>query len=1170
MNQPKKIPQKLDFNLSKLEKFLIRSQAQSPLRTKEKKFDRDLFLLFDRIESILLREASVKDCKLLLKETKSGDRQIIAYVVAASSFAPEQLQSCLREYIPESLLPKAYVPVNNLPLTDTGEIDIQKLMSLEIIDSELVREWEEKLNSTAQIERAAVIIREDTDKLSNLHLADLLPNWQKGQNRAIEPTKQVLKSVNSESTEEKKPAICHGESLQLAADAPQNLAEVLLKAAKQDEVKGIIYVGGDGLQISQSYAELLETASKILARLQNLGLKPQDKVILQLERNQDFIEAFWACILGGFVPVPISIASNYDPSNNYAKKLVNAWQMLEKPLVLTSSNLALQISNLVDRLNLENFQIQTVDNLRSGDGNSASQYHQARSSDLALLLLTSGSTGMPKGVKLSHSNIIGSIAGTSEIGNFTSQDISLNWLPLDHPGPLIRCVIRMVYLGSQQIHAPTAMVLQDPLKWLDWIERYKVTSTWSPNFAFALLNNCAQEIEKRHWDLSSLKSWLNTAEPIVPQTAQKVLELLKPCGLTDNVMHSSWGMAETASGITHSQSYLEKSTVAFAELGKPIPGISLRIVNERDRVVSEKTIGYLQVKGTTVTSGYDRNIEINREAFSDDGWFKTGDLGYLEEGRLVITGRSKDVIIINGNNCYSHEIEAVVEEIEGIEISYTAACGIRKTGANTDSVAIFFHTFIQDDDRLKELLKQIQKNVAGKIGVVPSYLIPVEKQAIPKTSIGKIQRSQLVERFTAGEFEEIVKKIDILLGNDRTLPDWFYRLQWRAKEAVTLETSLKEGLTLVFLDSLGLGEYLCEELKKSDCATAQPSDRATVAVEIGANFTQLAPDRYCIDPKNPQHYQRLLESVSKDNQSIEQILHLWTYDNYNGEIESLEDLEKAQIRGVYSLLLLVQALEKVREKTPVKLQVIASHSQATNESEDVAYERSPLIGMLKTIPQEMTWLDCRHLDLSQEAPQINAAYVLRELKVIQKEEEVAYRQGKRLISRLERVKMRHSDRQSPLRAGGMYLISGGLGGIGVEIAKYLLQEYQARLLLVGRTPLPPREKWSAHLEEGGKLGDRIQAYLSLEGLNAGEIAYAAIDLSDLEGLQQLVNEYSQQWNCQLNGVIHLAGTIQTSPILEETPQNATATFAPKIEGTWVLYQLIKNQPNSLFGWFFFS
>ena len=587
-------------------------------------------------------------------------------------------------------------------------------------------------------------------------------------NKNIDINKKKIESVCIENYKTSKLAIAHGELLQLPAVTAQNLTEILFKTAKQTSTRGITYIQYDGTRNFQSYLELIETASKIFTGLKQLGLKPKDKVILQLEQNQDFIEAFWACILGGFVPVPLGTAPIYEPDNSAAKKLHGAWQILDKPLILTSEKLAAPIKNLATQLKLDNFQLATIDRLSSSSSNT--DYYSAKPDDIALMLLTSGSTGVPKTVRLSHQNIISSIAATSQISGFTSQDISLNWLPLDHPGPLIRCAIRMVYLGCQQLHAPTALVLQEPLRWLDWLDRYRVTTTWAPNFAFALLNDRAEEIKQRHWDLTAVKSFLNTAEPIVPQTAIKLWELLNPHGLNKTAMHSSWGMAETSSGVTYSKQYLSDSTQnnSFAELGLPVPGVALRIVDEQEQIVDEQTIGFLQVKGTTVTSGYEQNPEANREAFTTDGWFKTGDLGFLDRGRLTITGRIKDVIIINGNNCYSHEIEGVVEEIAGVEVSYTAACGIRQPNSNTDRLAIFFHTTISEDEALSELLQKIQQQIVRKLGISPSYLIPVEPEAIPKTSIGKIQRSQLKQRFEAGEFDSIVKKIDNLLDAARS------------------------------------------------------------------------------------------------------------------------------------------------------------------------------------------------------------------------------------------------------------------------------------------------------------------------------------------------------------------------------------------------------------------
>ncbi len=174
-------------------------------------------------------------------------------------------------------------------------------------------------------------------------------------------------------------------------------------------------------------------------------------------------------------------------------------------------------------------------------------------------------------------------------------------------------------------------------------------------------------------------------------------------------------MSETSSGVTSPNSFLLKSTTdeqKFVELGAPIAGFAMRIVDAQNQVVE-------QVKGASVTSGYYQNPEANKEAFTDDGWFNTGDLGFLHQGHLTVTGRQKDVIIINGLNYYSHEIEAAVEEVEGVAISYTAACGVRQPEINSDKLAIFFNTPVSDDASLVALLKEIRTSVVNKVGNLP-------------------------------------------------------------------------------------------------------------------------------------------------------------------------------------------------------------------------------------------------------------------------------------------------------------------------------------------------------------------------------------------------------------------------------------------------------------------
>lgn len=1040
------------------------------------------------------------------------------------------------------------------------KIDEQALTQIDTIDSELVQQWEEKLRSLLEVDEVAIVIQEEVKNLQSLHLSDLLADWKADKTSNINQSSAIpLKTTTLEpNSETKQLAVSHGDQLQLPKDAPATLSQALQKAALQSKEKNIVYVDSDGKEAVQSYSDLLQEAERILNGLNFLNLKPQDKIIFQFDRNQDFVAAFWACILGGFVPVPIAAASSYREVNSTVNKLHHAWQMLDKPIILTSQKLASNIRSLSDFLILEDFNVETIEELRSHE--SAPNWHTPDPDDLALIMLTSGSTGMPKGVMLSHRNLLSRSASTAQMNNFSSEEVSLNWFPLDHVGGLVMFHIRDVYLHCQQIQIAKEAILQNPLKWLDWIEHYRASIAWSPNFAFGLINDRAEEIRQRQWDLSSMRFILNGGEAIVAKTARRFLELLHSQGLPCTAIHPAWGMSETSSGITFSDSFcLDVTTDSdpFVEVGSPIPGISLRIVDSNNQIVEENTIGRLQVKGLSVTSGYYRQPEINKEVFTEDGWFNTGDLGFLNQGRLTITGRAKDVIIINGLNYYSHEIEAVVEEVEGVKVSYTAACAVRTSSSDSDSLAIFFHTYIDDSIGLASLLKDIRSSVVRQIGVNPNYLIPVPKETIPKTEIGKIQRAQLSQRFLAGEFDSILKQIDIATENTNTLPDWFYRPIWRPKVATPRANLPKTGYYLLFIDRLGLGTILKEELCQLNCLC--------ISVDIGDEFKKLASDLYQVNPSNAEHYKLLLASLAEDGISIEGIFHLWTYNNYQGEFFRSETLEESLQIGIYSLLFLVQALSQVKiADHSIQLQIISSYSQPTSPADKIAYEKAPLLGLLKTVSQEIPNLNCRHIDLAVDLNTTNVAYILQEIQSGDNERQIAYRDSKRLIPRLEKVDWQQEKKQPlPLKCGGMYLLTGGLGGISVEIAKYLLASYQAKLLLVGRTQLPPRNTWSSRIKQGDAVSDRIKTFLSLEQLG-GEIRYEAVDICDEAELQQAVEGASLCWQSELDGIIHAAGVLQQRLILDETQDSLAATLRPKIIGTWVLHQLLKNKPNSLF------
>jgi amino acid adenylation domain-containing protein len=1142
------------------------------------------------IEATLLSEPSVEECRILARETNNFHYKLVAYVVMSGRFSPERLSAHLQIQLPAYMLPYAYVPLSSLPLTTEGDVDKPALARLEVIDTAVIQQWENQLQARPEIEQVAVVAQTPTEHLPPLHLSDLLPEWKHAAPMALDAsliapvTPFVPKSADLETT---VMAFSDGGALVIEENAPKTLTDALIQTATHFPDKGIFYIQPDGSSIFQSYATLLETAKCLLNGLSQMGLKPNDKVILQIDALKDYFPTFWACVLGGITPVTVAIAPTYGDKNSVVNKLFNIWTLLEQPPILASNTLIEAIEGLKHFLPMEQLSVLSIQALRNHPPTDS--IHPSQPNDLVFFQLTSGSTGTPKCIQETHQGIICHIQGSQQFNGYQTDNVSLNWLPMDHVVPILTYHLKDVYLGCQQVEVPTSIILSNPLKWLDLIEKYRVTHSWSPNFGFKLVSEQLAKVPTRTWDLSSIQSLMNAGEQVTFPVVHDFLTKVAPFKVPAHAMQPAFGMAEVCTCMTYQNQFsletgvhrfdksslsghLKKSkeeapAIDFVDLGSPMPGVQIRITDQDNQLLPEGVIGRLQIKGQVVTPGYFNNPAANQEAFVGDGWFNTGDLGFILNGRLTLTGREKEIIIIHGANFYCYEIEDVVNGVAGVEPTYVGACAISDTG--TEGLAIFFTpTGVENNI---ELFKTIRTEVASNLGISPSYVIPVAKSEFPKTTSGKIQRTQLKKQLETGQFQDIIKQIDIALENANTLPDWFYQKHWRRNWLSNQMAQMPTGTYLVFMDSLELGTALCQELEPHTC----------IRVEMGRAFTQLSAYHYCIVPSEPAHYQRLLASLDNDGIQVSQILHLWTYDEYAGEVSSLAALESAQVRGIYSLLFLVQALAKTQYAAhhQLRLNVISSHVQPTQHMDKLAYEKSTLIGLLKTIPLELSWLQCRHIDL-EVGPSIekNAAHILTELSAFKGDSEVAYRNDKRLIPVLAKVDMQKQEIQSPaIKPGGIYLITGGLGGIGTFMSQFLLEKYHAKLIIIGRTALPDRETWASHLEQNTHIAKRLKNYLALEKVKGGEFIYQAVDVCDFAGLQQIIADAENKWHESVSGIVHLAGELAGESTLAShwqvaekqrvavTTQSSFETMLrAKVYGTWTLYQLIKDNPTAIF------
>jgi acyl-CoA synthetase (AMP-forming)/AMP-acid ligase II/NADP-dependent 3-hydroxy acid dehydrogenase YdfG len=1111
------------------------------------------------LASRLLELPHVSDCAVLDRRSTDGESVIVAYVVPRAG-----AEVCdLRAEITAALAADAarvplLVMVSALPLDDEGKIDAAALAALPVLDEQVVGAWRDELREVTPDAEVAIVASESRQRV--LHALDLLPSGE----HAAKVTRSSAPAANSDDNpdddpDSAPPAYSKGEPERFPDGTPSRLADALRQAASTRPEHGVTYLAADGSETRQSYPELLESARHMAAVLRR-GVTPRQPVLLQLGRNEDIILAFWACVLGGAVPVTMSATELGGSPETWRRKLTGTLERLPGAAVIADAATAPAVASAAAGTT-----VLGIEDLRRDEDDAGVEY-SAAPDDTALYLLTSGSTGVPKLVTQSHRAIMYRTAAERQMIGFGPDDISLNWFPLDHVVPLLMFHIRDVCTGGRQVIAPTELVLADPLRWIDLIDRHRATITWAPNFAYALVGGADAEIARRDWDLSCVRFLINAGEAVVARQARRFLEVLAPHGLAADTMYPAWGMSETCSAVTYAGTFHEADVDQHVDVGAPIPGFELRVTGPDGQVLREGMTGNLEVSGACVTSGYHRAPEANAETFTPDGWLRTGDLGTISEGRLTITGRAKDVLIVNGVNFSSAEIEGVVDELPLVTASFTAAVPTRGPGDESDRLAVVCvpATPEPDDETLAKVVAAVQHAVTERLGIRPEHVIPVERDEIPKTAIGKLQRSKIRVRLDSGGFDTVIKRVGLLRGDANTQPDWFYRYAWQREEpregAAPGPDGPRDGCVLLFADPHGLADALRDRLE----ADGQPC----VEVVPGDRFAEVGSRRFTVVPGRRDHYRSLLRAIEAEHGTIARVLHLWGYGMSPGTPEDAQTIEDAQVIGPLSALLAVQALARHRDPAqPVRLEVVTSHAECVTGYEPVACHVAPLPGLAMALGEELPWLRTVHIDFDAPDSAAHLPLVERETSrlsgaVSSSGVKVAYRAGRRWTPAL--LPASPLDEPAPavagFRRGGRYLISGGLGAIGVRIADLLVRDYDAHLLLVGRSRLPAPDRWSAVLASGGRLAERICRRQGLEG----DVRYETVDVTDREAVEEAVSRAEQDWGGALDGVIHLAGDVTPGSALDLSGDELLDTLRPKTLGTWALSTVLAARPGGVF------
>ncbi|MFE1260683.1 amino acid adenylation domain-containing protein [Streptomyces albogriseolus] len=1065
------------------------------------------------LEDAALSVPGIRDAHAL---PGGGDTPPRLYVVPGRSDAAERVEELLDRAGHGSVRVTA---VNALPRAEDGTVDSAALRALPAVDATAARAWRERLAQLPGVTTVDVSVEHTPEELDRRHTG--LPD------RSAEAAPAARTAETSGV-----PAVSEGPAL--TEPSVPSWAEALRRAAARDR-GDIVHVHADGSEHRRTYASLIPEASRVLAGLRRAGLRPGDQVILQCDVTEDFLAVLWGCVLGGFVAVPLTVPASYDTPSAALTKLEGIWRMLGRPWIVCSAGRESGLRAVAARQDWPGPRITTADALREAPEDH--DWHPAAPDDLLLMLMTSGSTGLPKAVRLTHRNVLTRSAATEQMNGLGADDVSLNWIPLDHVTGVVMFHLRDVYLGCRQVHAPTSWILQDPLRWMDLADRHRVTVTWAPNFAFGLLAEQAHRFTGRAWDLSPMRLVMNAGEVVVASAARAFLHTLEPFGLPQDVMHPGWGMSETCSVVTDAVLPAEPvpGEGTFVSCGRPYPGFAMRIADEQGTVLTEGEAGRFQVRGTSVTGGYHDNPAANAEAFTDDGWFDTGDLAFLRDGELYITGRAKDVIIVNGVNHYSHEIEACVEELPYAERSFTAAVAVRTDPSSpTDELALFLHLTPEATADEARALREIAGKVTREIGVSPSFLIPVARDAVPKTEIGKIQRTRLRKGFEAGDFDDEVRRTQLLLGTAATVPDWFLRPVWQRAERAGTRPTASGRHTLVLAGGDPQAGALAQRLAD---ALRSAGGLCTVVGE-GPSYTRTDAAHYRVRLAEESDYAALLDRLEQDHRPVDAVLHL---DGFRAGPPAAPD----DTTGAERLLAFARALvARPGRQRPVDLVHVTAGAHAVRPGDHPSPAHALAGALLKSLAEECGWLRTRHVDLPPGDGTDPLALLTAEAAAGADGADVAYRDGLRYERRLAPLPDSPTRAEPPAHEG-FTLLTGGLGGVGTEIAAHLLRTPGTRLLVLGRTP-----------EDEAHALPRLR--------ERGEVRYARADVTDEARVRAAVESATEAWGVPLTSVLHLAGTLVERPVGELDAPTWRRALEAKVRGAWILHRLTADHPVTSF------
>ena len=603
------------------------------------------------------------------------------------------------------------------------------------------------------------------------------------------------------------------------------LQEIFQKNLAEGKQEGITLINGNNKTEFLSYKKLYLEATYMLHDLHQKGLKSGDEIIFQFQSNRNFIVTFWACIFGKIIPIPVT----FGVSLEVISKISNVWKKLNNPYIISDLE---SLHGILGQyyIETENKTFKEIQQklilFEKPSYNEQVLPLPSDISDIVFVQFSSGSTGTPKGVINKQENILYNLFNSKKHLDIDEKDTFLGWMPLTHDMGLVFFHLLPLVTNAPQYLMPPIVFLTYPELWVESLAKYEISVSGSPNFGYKHALESIEKAQLNGLSFNNMRIMINSAEPISIHVCKSFTEALMPYGFSSEVIKPGYGLAEAVLGVSLCygytpqliEYYVDRSNLQvgseikfldaedvnasrYADLGVYY-GTEIKITNDKKEIQKNGFLGYINLRSKAITTGYYNDPEITKQLLSKDRWLNTGDLGFLRNEHLVITGRAKEMILIKGQNYFPNDLDKVIEELPQVQFQKAVCCSVFNDKKHQDDI----YVFMQHEGTVEEffdLSNLIKKHLKLTVGLGIAKMIKVPR--IPKTTSGKIQRYVLRENYFKGDYDTFLEELEEIIQRQKAQIQQFTREEIESKILETLNTLLNVNDLTVSVNFFDLG-----------------------------------------------------------------------------------------------------------------------------------------------------------------------------------------------------------------------------------------------------------------------------------------------------------------------------------------------------------------------------